>query len=86
MVTQRVSVPIVAHDRLNWGCLNYFGKANYHIIVGETFTEQNNSYSFKDGHRVRKYKVKGNVHWAIPDGVELDISGIAPGRRQQGKK
>jgi len=40
---------------------------------------KDNGYSFIGGHRVRRYAVKGNVNWKIPEGISLDVSAVSPG-------
>ena len=88
MATKHIRVPVLTHNREDWGCLNYIGVTNFHIIVGETLKIEDNSFSFIGGHRVRRIKIKGNVHWLIPSGIDLDISEVSPKkqatRRNQG--
>lgn len=77
-----INVPVKRHDGYNWAELSHFGSD--HIICGERFTKQDESYGFVGGHRVRLYKVKKNVHWRIPVGSQiLDIADVtaAPPRR-----
>ena len=77
-----VSVKVVNGER--WGDLAVIGHA--HEICGETVKLKNENFSFADGHRVRLYTFKKNVHWKIPAGATLDITDVAPGtapRRQQ---
>ena len=73
----RLSVPVRAHDKRNWGMLSHFGNA--HAICGETVNLVAQKYSFIGGHRVRLYKFKKNVAWQIPAGTELDIASVNPG-------
>lgn len=62
-----------------WADLGSLGRV--HEIIGENFTKKDENYSFIGNHRVRRYKVKDNVHVRIPEGTALDISGVTP--RQQ---
>ena len=76
-----VNVPVKKHDGYDWAEMNHFG--NDHVICGERFIKQDESYSFVGGHRVRLYKIKQCVHWRLPQGVLLDIAAVpaAPPRR-----
>jgi hypothetical protein len=81
----RVPVKIVGGER--WGHLSALGDAA-HFICGEDVWKKDENFSFAGGHRVRLYAFKKNVHWKIPEGVSLDISGVpaatsAPRRQQQ---
>ena len=84
----RLSVPVRAHDKHNWGMLSYFGNA--HDFCGETVSLVNQNYSFIGGHRVRRYKFKKNVAWQISAGTDLDITSVSPGasppRRRRGRR
>jgi hypothetical protein len=51
-----------------------------HEICGYSFN-QKKDISFAGGHRVRVFRAEGNVHWRIPQGVQLDISRVTPPRR-----
>lgn len=79
----RVPIKVVGGDQ--WGDLNSLGLA--HEICGEVVTLRDQNYSFAGGHRVRLYKFKKNVHWKIPRGTVLDISGVVPAAppRKQGR-
>lgn len=79
-----VKVPVKVVNGITWGDLNALSVS--HEIVAEEVYTQNPNYSFQGGHRVRKLKLKKNVHWAIPDGMELDISAVPvePARKQKG--
>lgn len=85
MSRDRVTVPVKTWDKKRWGDLSVFSLT--HEVCGEVVYPVNEKYSFQGGHRVRLYKFKKNVHWRIPDGVELDISEVsaAPKRKQGGK-
>lgn len=80
-----VRVPLKEWDGHKWAQLNLL--ALTHEICGETVKMKDGAYSFAGGHRVRLYSFKKNVHWKVPEGVSLDISGVEPGaapRRRQG--
>jgi hypothetical protein len=49
-----------------------------HMICAEDVRLKTESFSFAGQHRVRLYSFKKNVHWKIPDGIPLDIAGVAP--------
>ena len=84
---ERISVTLKTVGRRKWGDLSVI--ATSHDICGETVKEIDSKYNFAGGHRVRLYRFKKNVHWLIPEGVELDISGVPAGqqapRRSQGR-
>lgn len=70
----RVPVKIVGTER--WGQLSALG--DNHFICGEKVQQKDGNYSFAGQHRVRLYSFKKNVHWKIPDGIALDVTGVAP--------
>jgi len=70
----RVPVKTVGDER--WGQLNLLGDS--HLICGETVKLKDGNYSFAGQHRVRLYSFKKNVHWKIPEGIPLDVTGVAP--------
>jgi hypothetical protein len=70
----KVPVKIVGADR--WGQLSVFGDT--HFICGEKVQQKDENYSFAGQHRVRLYSFKKNVHWKIPEGIPLDVSGVTP--------
>jgi hypothetical protein len=72
-MTQIIPIPIREHDGHKWGALALL--QNNHEIVGYTFNRTNENYSFIGGHRVRLYKVSGNVHFKIPKAV-FDITAV----------
>lgn len=72
-----VRIPVRIVGKQKWAMLTACGGPN-HIIVGEKFACKDQQYSFADGHRVRLYSVKQNVHWKIPEGIDLDVSGVTP--------
>lgn len=69
------SVPTIKYGGYNWACLNYLG--DKHIVAAEKCKIDDNSYSFKGGHRVRLDRLEANVHWRLPSGIDLDITGVA---------
>ena len=76
-------VPIRRVGAEKWGDLSALSQT--HEICGEKVKCVNQNYSFANEHRVRLFKFTKNVHWRIPEGIELDISEIAqaePPRRQ----
>jgi hypothetical protein len=81
-MAEYIKVPIVKWDSASWAALNFFGKT--HFICGEDYKVKAEKYTFLGQHRVRLYAVKGNVHWKIPQGINLDVSevpkAIAPRR------
>lgn len=81
----RVSVPVRMVDGERWGDLNVL--ASTHEICGEVVKCKNEKFSFAGQHRVRLFQFKKNVHWKIPEGIDLDITNVLPGaapRRRQG--
>ncbi len=72
-----VSVPTVLFGSEKWGALTAL--ANSHEIVG-TKVNQKKDMSLPNRHRVRRYMFTGQVHWKIPAGIDVEISGIAPGQ------
>lgn len=89
-----ISVSLRKHDKKRWGALQYFG--NVHLVCAEKLVLKDQSYSFLGGHRVRLYKLTGNVNWTCADaadfedaGLSIDISAVpvqkAPARRKQGR-
>jgi len=78
-----VHLPIVEYGGYDWGALAFLGKD--HEITCETFQKVEEKYSFKDGHRVRIYRLKKNVYWRLPSSaLQMDITDVAP-RRLQGR-
>jgi len=57
-----------------WAHLNYLNDS--HIVVAEVCKVVDQSFSFIGQHRVRKIKLKSNVHWLIPSSYTLDITGV----------
>ncbi len=70
----RVPVKTIGSDR--WGQLNVFGE--HHLICAEKVTVREQNYTFAGQHRVRLYSFKKNVHWKIPEGIQLDVAGVTP--------
>ena len=85
-MAERVFLPVKIVNGAKWADLCVYGHS--HEICGESVKPKAESFSFAGGHRVRLYSFKKNVHWKIPEGTQLDISGVAgaaPPRRQQGR-
>ncbi len=76
-MVDHLTIPIRIVHKERWGNLSVFG--DKHEFCGEDI-RQKKDISFTGGHRVRLYVAKKNVHWKIPERVELDISGVAPAR------
>lgn len=83
-------LPLLDHDGWKWGRLNLFGNSDKQVICAESFSTIKEKYTFKGGHRVRLYALKGNIHWRIPADTKIDIVDVptatVPTRRQGGKK
>lgn len=75
-MADRVGVPVKLINNERWGQLSLL--ADQHYICGEDVRLKNQNYSFAGQHRVRLYSFKKNVHWKIPDGVQLDIANVTP--------
>lgn len=78
-----ISVPVKTLSSKRWGLLSYFG--NTHLVCAENVDTIDSKFSFAGGHRVRLVRLKKNVHWQLPAGVELDIAEVptaAAPRRQ----
>ena len=76
MSTKFVKVPVKKVNNENWGQLSFFGTK--HSFCGEKIQLKDQNYTFAGEHRVRLYSAEKNVHWCIPQGVQLDISGVPP--------
>jgi hypothetical protein len=85
----RVPVRVVNGEK--WGALQYLLKGGTETIyvVGEKVKMDDQNFSFADGHRVRKYSFKKNVHFKIASEMVLNIADVNPGnpppRRNQGR-
>jgi hypothetical protein len=78
-----VRVPVRLVNNARWGALAYLGET--HEICAEKGDCIDQKFSFAGQHRVRLWRFRKNVHWKIPTGVDLDISGVqraAPPRRR----
>ncbi len=78
-MTPYVRVPILIHNGVRWGRLSFFGTR--HEFCGEKIQIKNKPFTFTGEHRVQLCVAKKNVHWKIPEGVELNISEVTPARR-----
>jgi len=74
MATEFIKVPVKKVNSQPWGQLSVFG--NRHEFCGEEIRLKDQSFSFAGGHRVRLYAARGNVHWRIPAGIQLDITQV----------
>jgi hypothetical protein len=74
MATEFIKIPVKKVNNQPWGQLSFFGKR--HAFCGEKIHLQDPNFSFAGGHRVRLYVANGNVHWRIPEGVQLDIKQV----------
>lgn len=81
------------HANEKWGALAFLVTATQAIdFVGENIRLVEENFSFFGGHRVRRYRAKKSVHFAIAPGMmpqTLDIDAVppaaAPPRRPQGR-
>lgn len=74
-----IPVPIKKFSGDYWGDLCSFGTHSVEI-VGEVVHKRNDNFPFIQGHRVRLFKFKKNVHFKVPAGTDIDISGVQPGK------
>jgi hypothetical protein len=84
VASRRISFPTQIVQKQEWANLCAYG--NKHEICAEDFKLKDSQYSFADGHRVRLYVVKNNVHWKIPEGIPLDISNVSPAQAMPPRK
>lgn len=70
----RIPVKTIGTER--WGQLCVLAES--HVLCGEVVKKKDDNYSFAGQHRVRLYSFKKNVHWKIPDGIQLDVTGVPP--------
>jgi hypothetical protein len=85
-MTGRVTVPIRMINGVRWG--NLAALSFSHGVCAESVSTVNEKYSFAGGHRLRLLRLKKNVHWRIPEGVDLNISDVPPAdppRRKAGR-
>jgi hypothetical protein len=75
-MSDHVRVPVKKVGSERWGQLSALSDA--HLICGETVKLKDDNYSFAGQHRVRLYSFKKNVHWKIPEGITLDVTGVTP--------
>lgn len=83
-MVDHVRVPVRVFGNTKWAALSFVQPD--HEICGYDFRLVNEHFPFIGGHRVRLYKVKGNVHWRIPVGAEIDISSIPAAATPAGPK
>ena len=77
-MTQYVQVPVRYVNGERWARLSVFGER--HDFCGEKIQIMKENFSFAGQHRVRLCVAKKNVHWKIPEGVQLNISEVNPSR------
>jgi hypothetical protein len=75
MSTEFITIPVKKVNNEHWGQLSSI--ARRHQFCCEVIQLKDANFSFAGEHRVRLYSAKGNVHWRIPQGVNLDISRVA---------
>jgi hypothetical protein len=84
---KRITVPIKTVGNDEWAQLSMFGQN--HLICAEDFKVKDQNYTFAGQHRTRLLSLKKNVHWKIPAGTVLDVTGVppagAPPRREPGR-
>jgi hypothetical protein len=80
----RIFVPIKMVNGERWGDLAALSLS--HEVCAESYFLVNQKYSFIGGHRVRLLRLRKNVHWRIPEGVELNISEVAPANPPRRRK
>lgn len=85
-MSDRVSLPVRLFKNERWAELSSGAPTQSHDICAEKVNKRDDQFSFIGGHRVRLYAFKKNVHWRVPVGVMLDISGVPPAQppRRQG--
>lgn len=77
-MSRTVSLPTKVVSQRLWAEVSSLGPSLTYEVVGEVVHPVNDMYSFAGGHRVRLYRFKKNVHFRVPDGVEINISSVAP--------
>jgi hypothetical protein len=77
-MVNHISVPIIEYDGHKWAALAHYSK-DHEITCEEQIKCLNQNYSFKNGHRLRLFKLKKQVYWKIPP-TALDITGVPPRR------
>lgn len=73
-------VPLVEYGGQVWGDLGAFGRK--HEFIATTVKEGKKRVTFLNQHNVGTVSLEKMVHWKIPTGVELDISGVAGAPRR----
>lgn len=80
-----IRVPVKRHDSADWGDLCSWNNVAVEVIA-ERVDRRDDKYTFIGNHRVRRLKLKKNVHFKLPQGTALDISDVKPAtapRRQR---
>jgi hypothetical protein len=75
-MADQISIPVKKVNGVSWADLGALALS--HEICGESVRPINAQFSFAGGHRVRLYSFKKNVHWKVPVGQDVDISGVEP--------
>lgn len=70
-------IPVKEMKSGNWGDLGALGPRAFDIVGDRV--DQKRDLSFAGNHRVRLYRFFDSVHFRIPEGIQLDIAGVAPG-------
>jgi hypothetical protein len=75
-MSEKLCIPIKKISGDKWGNLGFYGPSQK--ICAESCSIIKEKFSLSGGHRVRLYRLKSNVHWLIPIGVDLDIVDVPP--------
>ena len=71
-----ISVPTRTVNGEIWGALSFLSTGPF-LVCAEKVELVKEAFSFADGHRVRLYKFRKNVHFrAISDSLTLDVSAV----------
>jgi hypothetical protein len=80
----RISFPVKKINSEDWVEISAHAPSQTHYICAEKVHQQGDM-SFAGGHRVRLFAMKKSIHVKMPDGIDLNISGVdapaAPRRR-----
>lgn len=73
-----IHLPLREHNHERWADISSLAPSQTFEIVGEKVNRSDENFSFIGGHRVRLYKFKKSVHFKVPRGTDLNISGVTP--------